>query len=139
VLARRRRAKETLVDRHMVIATGARHAPLGIPGEDHLTTTTGFLDLDHLPPRVAFVGSDYIAMEFAHVAARAGAQVHILHRGVRPLGRFDADLIGQLVQAMRDLGVDIQVRTVVEATERRGDALVVHVHAGDETREFTDR
>ena len=36
----------------------------------------------------------------------AGAQVHILHRGVRPLERFDADLVGQLVQATHDLGVD---------------------------------
>jgi glutathione reductase (NADPH) len=127
--------EETLVGRHVVIATGARHAPLGIPGEEYLTTSTGFLDLDHLPRRVAFVGGGYIAMEFAHVAARAGAQVYILHRGVRPLERFDADLVGQLVQATRDLGVDVQVRTTVEAIEQRGDALVVHVRAGNETRE----
>jgi len=35
---------ETLVGRHVVIATGARHAPLGISGEEYLTTSTGFLD-----------------------------------------------------------------------------------------------
>lgn len=32
--------RETLVGRHVVIATGARHAPLGIPGEEHPTTST---------------------------------------------------------------------------------------------------
>jgi glutathione reductase (NADPH) len=127
--------EETLVGRHVVIATGARHAPLGIAGEEYLTTSTGFLELDALPRRIAFVGGGYIAMEFAHVAARAGAQVHILHRGNRPLERFDADLVGQLVQATRDLGVDVQVRTTVEAIEQRGDELIVHVRAGDETRE----
>jgi len=126
---------ETLVGRHVLIATGARHAPLGIAGEEYLTTSTEFLDLEALPRRVAFVGGGYIAMEFAHIAARAGAEVHILHRGDRPLERFDADLVDQLVQATRDLGVDVQVHTTVEAIEKRGDDLIVHIRAGDETRE----
>ncbi|HWE63621.1 MAG TPA: NAD(P)/FAD-dependent oxidoreductase [Chloroflexota bacterium] len=127
--------EETLVGRHVVIATGARHATLGIPGEEHLTTSTGFLDLEELPRRVAFVGGGYIAFEFAHIAARAGAEVHILHRGECPLERFDADLVGQLVQATGELGVDVQVDTTVEAVERRGGELIVHVRTGDHTQE----
>jgi glutathione reductase (NADPH) len=66
---------EALVGRSVVIATGARHAPLGIPGEEALTTNTQFLELDDLPARIAFVGGGYIAFEFAHIAARAGAWV----------------------------------------------------------------
>ena len=84
---------ETLVGRHVVIATGARHAPLGIPGEEYLTTSTQFMELDHLPPRIVFVGGGYIAFEFAHIAARAEARVQVLHRGARPLGKFDPDLL----------------------------------------------
>ena len=117
---------ETLVGRHVVIAAGARHAPLGIAGEEYLTTSTEFLDLDQLPRRVVFVGGGYIAFEFAHVAARVGAEVSILHRGDRPLERFDADLVAQLVQVTRDLGVDARVRTAVTAVEKRGDELIVH-------------
>ena len=75
---------ETLVGRHLVIAAGARHAPLAIPGEEHLTTSTEFLDLEQLPRRVAFVGGGYIAFEFAQIAARAGAEVSILHRYSEP-------------------------------------------------------
>src|SRR5438876_4127212 len=56
--------EDTLVGRHVVIATGARHAPLGIPGEEHLTTSTQFLELDALPRRIVFVGG-YIAFEFS--------------------------------------------------------------------------
>jgi pyruvate/2-oxoglutarate dehydrogenase complex dihydrolipoamide dehydrogenase (E3) component len=63
-----------LVGRHLVISAGARHAPLAIPGEEHLTTRTEFLDLEQLPRRVAFVGGGYIAFEFAQIAARAGAE-----------------------------------------------------------------
>ena len=36
--------EEILVGRHVVIATGACHADLGIAGEDLLTTSTQFLN-----------------------------------------------------------------------------------------------
>ncbi|TMC86301.1 MAG: NAD(P)/FAD-dependent oxidoreductase, partial [Chloroflexi bacterium] len=48
--------EEILVGRHVVIATGACHADLGIAGEDLLTTSTQFLDLEELPRRIVFVG-----------------------------------------------------------------------------------
>src|ERR687891_1007991 len=126
---------ETLVGRHVVIAAGARHAPLAIPGEEYLTTSTEFLDLDQLPRRVAFVGGGYIAFEFAHLAARAGAEGWILHRGDRPLERFDADLVAQLVQITRDLGVDVRLRTTVTAIERRGNELIAHARGAEEMTE----
>jgi|SRR5579875_458764 len=122
---------EVYSGRYVVIAAGARHAPLGIPGEEHLTTSTGFLGLERLPGRVAFVGGGYIAFEFAHVAQRAGAQVSVLHRGSRPLEGFDADLVAQLVQATRDLGVDVRAGTPVRAVERRGSELVVRAGVGE--------
>jgi glutathione reductase (NADPH) len=118
--------EETLVGRHVVIATGARHAPLGIPGEEHLTTSTQFLDLDELPRRIVFVGGGYIAFELAHIAARAGARVLMLHRGSRPLERFDPDLVSMLVQATRELGIEVHVNRAVEAIERQGNSLLVH-------------
>jgi glutathione reductase (NADPH) len=121
---------DTLVGRHVVIATGARHALLGIPGEELLTTSTQFLELDDLPPRVAFVGGGYIAFEFAHIAARAGARVQVLHRGTHPLNKFDPDLVSQLVQATRELGVEVRLNTAVAAIERQGDHLLVHARTG---------
>jgi glutathione reductase (NADPH) len=126
---------ETLVGRHLVISAGARHAPLAIPGEEHLTTSTEFLDLEQLPRRVAFVGGGYIAFEFAQIAARAGAEVSILHRGDRPLERFDADLVAQLVQITCDLGVDVRLRTTVTAIERRGNELIAHARGAEEMTE----
>src|SRR5260370_19602049 len=121
---------ETLVGRRVVIATGARPATLGIQGEENLTTSTQFLELDELPRRIAFVGGGYIAFEFAHIAARAGAQVHILHRGSHPLEQFDADLVAMLVHATRELGIEIRLQTEVTAVERTGDRLLVHTRAG---------
>ncbi|MDA8301194.1 MAG: NAD(P)/FAD-dependent oxidoreductase [Actinomycetota bacterium] len=124
---------DTYAGRHVVIAAGARHAPLGIPGEEHLTTSSGFLALEALPRRVAFVGGGYIAFEFAHIAARAGVEVTVLHRGTRPLEGFDPDLVAQLLEGTRGLGVDVRLGTSVGAVEERGDGRVVH--AGTATGE----
>jgi glutathione reductase (NADPH) len=123
---------DILVGRHVVIATGARHAPLGIAGEEYLITSTQFMEMDDLPPRIVFVGGGYIAFEFAHIAARAGARAQILHRGSRPLEKFDPDLVSQLVQATRDLGVEVHLSTAVTAIERHGNHLLVHGRTGEQ-------
>lgn len=120
---------ETYVGQHVVIATGARHAPLRIPGEEYVTTSSGFLGLEALPGRVAFIGGGYIAFEFAHVAARAGASVSVFHRGERPLVGFDPDLVARLVEATRDLGVEVRLGTSVTAVENVGGDLVVRASA----------
>src|SRR5713226_9574480 len=74
-----------LTGRYVHIASGAKPAPLKVPGEDLLTTSAQFLDLPQLPRRILFVGGGYISFEFAHVAARGGAEARILHQGPAPL------------------------------------------------------
>src|SRR6202453_3868534 len=91
-------AEEKLEGRQVVIAAGQVPADLKIPGAENLTTSDQFLDLSELPRRILFIGGGYIAFEFAHVAALAGSQVTVLHRGTRPLNLFDPDLVDQLVE-----------------------------------------
>ncbi len=117
---------DRLTGRFVLIAAGAMPAVLGIPGEAYLTRSDQFLELEELPKRIVFVGGGYISFEFAHVAARAGAQVRILHRGTRPLEGFDADLVEELVKATREIGVDLHLNTAVEAVEKDGDHFVVN-------------
>jgi len=116
---------DTLTGRFVLIASGAMPAVLGIPGEAYLTRSDQFLELEQLPQRIVFVGGGYISFEFTHVAARAGAQVRILHRGSRPLEGFDPDLVNQLVDATRELGVEVLVDTAAEAVEKDGDQFIV--------------
>src|SRR5438132_14103883 len=84
---------ESLVGGKIVLAAGAMPAPLPFAGAERVTTSEQFLNLDRLPPRVLLIGGGYISFEFAHVAARAGAEVTIVHRGARPLEGFDPDLV----------------------------------------------
>jgi len=117
---------DTLSGRYALIAAGARPATLGVPGEGHLTTSDEFLELDQLPSRILFVGGGYISLEFAHVSVRAGAQVQILHRGARPLERFDPDMVGRLVKATEELGVTVRLNTAVQGIEKASGQFSVH-------------
>ncbi len=126
---------DTLTAEHVLIATGAHPVKLGIPGEGYLTISDQFLELEKLPQRIVFVGGGYISFEFAHVAARAGAEVRILHRGPCPLAGFDPDLVDQLVQATQAIGIDVQLKTAVEAIEKDSNHLIVH--ASKETTKQT--
>src|SRR5260221_678589 len=105
---------EVLAGRHILIATGARPAPLGIPGEEHVVTSDRFLELERLPERIALIGGGYIAAEFSHIAARAGARVTILQRRPRMLPAFDPPLVCWLMEKFGELGVDVRAQTGVE-------------------------
>jgi glutathione reductase (NADPH) len=115
--------------RYFVVAAGRKPANLKIPGENLLTTSEQFMGLDALPRRIAFVGGGYISFEFAHIAARAGVQTALLHRDSRPLAGFDPDLVDLLVQHTKELGVDVQLDTVVERIEKTSKGLSVHAAA----------
>ena len=117
---------DTLLEsRFVLVATGAVPARLGIPGEEHFITSTDFLELDELPPRIVIVGGGYISAEFSHIAARAGARVTVLQRSDRLLPPFDADLVTWLTEKSRALGIDVRVDAPVARIERTRDGYTV--------------
>ncbi len=120
---------QALKGRHILIASGARPAALGIPGEQHLTTSDEFMELTRLPERIVMVGGGYIAAEFSHIAARAGAKVTVLQRGERMLPHFDPDLVAWLMEKFKEIGVDVRTRNAVKAIERLPDKFRVHIQA----------
>lgn len=114
-----------------LIATGARPRPLDFPGAEHLIDSTGFLHLDALPSRVLFVGGGFVSMEFAHIAARAGATATVVDRNQRPLAAFDPDLVDLLVGRSTEVGIDIRARTSVRSVELASNGYRVTVERDD--------
>jgi glutathione reductase (NADPH) len=110
-----------LQGRHILIASGARPASLNFPGEEHLTTSDQFMELERLPARIVMVGGGYIAAEFSHIAARAGAKVTVLQRDERMLPQFDPDLVVWLMDKFAEIGVEVRTQHTVKAIERRGN------------------
>jgi glutathione reductase (NADPH) len=128
--------EDVLEGRYVVVATGQEPAELRVQGQEHLTTSEQFLELDNLPRRIVFIGGGYIGFEFGHVAVRAGSQVTILHRGDRPLPLFDPDLVDQIVARSRELGIDIQLGAEAEGVERKSDHYIVRASTSGQRREF---
>jgi glutathione reductase (NADPH) len=109
---------ERVVEAHRVaIASGSRPASLPISGAEHLLTSDEFLALDELPKTMLFIGGGYISFEFAHIAARAGAKVTILHEDDRPLPGFDQDMVKRVLDKSRRQGIDVRLDSRVEGAE----------------------
>ncbi len=113
-----------LTAQRILVATGAKPARLKIPGEELVVTSDEFMELSTLPAKVVFVGGGYISMEFAHVAARFGSDVTILHRGEQVLESFYPDLVSQLVEWSEKQGVHILTGAKVVSVERAGEELL---------------
>lgn len=118
-----------LESRFILIASGAQAMPLGIPGEEHLLNNEDFLAMGTLPRRIVLVGGGYIAAEFSHIAARAGAQVTVLQRGPRMLPQFEPELVGWLMDAFTAAGIDVRTETTVTGIEKIEGGFLVHAAA----------
>jgi glutathione reductase (NADPH) len=118
-----------LKGRNIVIAAGARPVPLDFSGAEHAITSDAFMELEDLPRRIVMVGGGYIAAEFSHIAARAGAKVTVLQRAERMLTRFDPALVGWLMETFSEIGIEVQTGTAVEAIERAGSGFRVRARA----------
>ncbi|MBI4085063.1 MAG: NAD(P)/FAD-dependent oxidoreductase [Candidatus Liptonbacteria bacterium] len=127
----------TLEGRFIVIATGAKPAKLPMEGAEHLLISDDFLELEKLPKRMVFVGGGYISLEFAHVVARAGAKVTVLHRGERLLEGFDKDLVYKLAKASKEAGINVVLGVSVEAVEKKGEGFMVRA-SSDGKKQFFD-
>lgn len=115
-----------LIGRNILIASGAKPVKLGIPGEEHLIDNEDFLALQSLPRRIVLVGGGYIAAEFSHIAARAGAEVTVIQRGPRMLTHFEPELVDWLMEVFNRIGVRVITDTSVGAIERNASGFVVH-------------
>lgn len=102
----------------IVIAAGAKPRVLKFEGGHFAQSSTDFLNLEKLPQSILFIGGGYIAFEFAHIAARCGAEVTIVHRGKNPLENFEQDIVKHLVSATKKLGIKLILETEVAAIEK---------------------
>ena len=124
---------EEVQARFIVVASGARPAPLPIEGTEHLIDSEQFMDLESLPSRIVFIGGGYIAVEFSNLAASVGIEVTVLEQAPRLLLGFDQELCRQLATYMQSRGIrvlpDHKVQSVVRAA---GAFLVRATTAGGE-------
>jgi glutathione reductase (NADPH) len=128
-----------LTARDIVIATGSKTRPLAMPGADLMITSDEVLSNTEMPRDVVFIGGGVIAMEFAHVYARAGASVTILELAPTLLGRMDRDAVAVLTAETERLGVTIKTGIKVNSVQRvDGRLQVSYDHDGHAQTVLTD-
>ncbi len=109
----------------IVIASGAKPRVLDFEGGNLALSSTDFLNLKELPQSLLFIGGGYIAFEFAHIAARSGADVTIVHRGKRPLKNFERDIVRHLINATKELGIKLVLETEVSKIRKEDNHFLV--------------
>ncbi len=121
----------------IVIATGSMPRPLPFEGSEHLIDNEDILNDTALPDSVVFIGGGVIALEFAHVYARAGAEVSILEVSPRILPSADADAASRLCLATEKAGITVLTGIEVEAVVREDSGFTVRFSKEGEQRSLS--
>ena len=122
------REKGVFVDAHtvgdytapnIIIATGSETKWLPIAGKDApcVVDSTGLLQLDHLPKRLAIIGAGVIGMEFACIFQRFGAEVTVIEYLRECLPMLDSDIAKRLRKSLEKKGIDFHLQCAVKQVE----------------------
>lgn len=100
--------QELRADR-IFLNVGGRAIVPDIPGltEVDFLTNVSILELDTLPRHLVIVGGSYIALEFAQMFQRFGAQVTVVERGPRLAAREDEDVSAVIKEILEAEGIKI--------------------------------
>ena len=132
-------SERTIESENILIATGSKPVKLNITGEENVVTSDEFLDLNELPDNIVFIGGGYISFEFAHLAARAGSKVTILHRGKVPLAGFDPDLVEILLKRTHEVGINVELEASVKKVDVKDNGRKFAVHLSTSENNVRDK
>ncbi|MBX7453025.1 FAD-containing oxidoreductase [Mycolicibacterium sp. 3033] len=78
----------------------------GLTDIDYLTNV-GILDLDVVPEHLVIIGGSYIALEFAQMYRRFGAEVTVVEKGPRLTSREDEDVSAAIQEILEGEGIRV--------------------------------
>ena len=107
---------DTITTKNIIIATGSETKWLPIKGLDdpRVVDSTGLLNLENLPKRLAIIGAGVIGMEFASVFNRFGSEVTVIEFLKECLPALDSDIAKRLRKTLEKQGVTFKMKTAVE-------------------------
>ncbi|MFB1298187.1 FAD-containing oxidoreductase [Mycobacterium sp. pW049] len=103
----------------------------GLADVDYLTNV-GILDLDVVPEHLVIIGGSYIALEFAQMYRRFGAQVTVVEKGPRLTGREDEDVSAAIKDILEAEGITIVVGADAISFAKRENGIAVTARDGEE-------
>ncbi len=101
----------------------------GLSDVDYMTNV-GILDLDTLPEHLVIIGGSYIALEFAQMYRRFGADVTVIERGPRLTSREDEDVSAAINEILVKEGIAIELDATAISFRKRDNDFEVTPRAG---------
>ena len=107
---------------NVIIATGSSHIDLPFMpcDEEFILSSTGALELDSLPSKVAIVGGGYIGLELGCALSKLGSEVTVIEGMDCVLGIFDKELRRPLEIWLKKHGVSIHTNSLAKSAEVKG-------------------
>jgi NAD(P) transhydrogenase len=118
----------------ILIATGSRPAhPAGIDfTDDRIHDSDEILDIEQIPTSLAIVGAGVIGCEYACMFAALGVKVTLVDARDSMLGFLDHEMVAQLTQSMRRMGVEVRLGLQWTSVRRSGGEVVTRFESGAE-------
>ena len=109
---------DSVAAKNIIIATGSETKWLPIDGvktDPRVVDSTGLLNLDTLPKRLAIIGAGVIGMEFASVFHRFGSEVTVIEYLKECLPALDSDIAKRLRKVLEKRGITFKMKTAVQS------------------------
>ncbi len=111
----------------IVIATGSESVPL--PGveadEKQIVTSTGGLELERVPDRLAVIGGGYIGLELGSVWRRLGSEVTVIEFLDRLVPSMDTEIARTFERVLGKQGIRFRLGTKVTAARPGNDGVTL--------------
>jgi NAD(P) transhydrogenase len=110
----------------ILIATGSRPArPAAIDfADDHIHDSDEILGIEILPASLTILGAGVIGCEYACMFAALGVQVRLVDARDALLAFLDGEMVEQLLQSMRRMGIDVRLGLRWTSVKRSGANVV---------------
>jgi pyruvate/2-oxoglutarate dehydrogenase complex dihydrolipoamide dehydrogenase (E3) component len=103
----------------------------GLSDIDYMTNV-GILDLDTLPEHLVIIGGSYIALEFAQMYRRFGAEVTVIEKGPRLTSREDEDVSAAIKEILENEGIAVELDATAISFRKRDNGFEVTPREGAE-------
>ncbi len=128
---------EVLEAKQVFINAGGRALIPPMPGLDQVSylTNSTMMEVDFLPEHLIIIGGSYIGLEFGQMYRRFGANVTIVEKFPRLIGREDDDVSQGVFDILRNDGVNVEVGAECMTVEKRGGKIAVKLDCAGGSRE----
>ncbi|SFB17820.1 Pyruvate/2-oxoglutarate dehydrogenase complex, dihydrolipoamide dehydrogenase (E3) component [Rhizobium sp. NFR07] len=94
-------------------------------------TNTDIVMLDRLPKHLVIVGGSYIGLEYAQMYRRFGAEVTVVEKGPRLVGREDEDISAAVREILEAEGIHVRTNAECIRFRKHADGIAVGVNCDE--------